>query len=715
MVKNSKVNMSAITALLEPKSIVVIGASEDPTRIGGRPLRFLRDSAFDGVVYAVNPNREHVQGFPSFPNVSALPVSVDLAIIALPAGLVIRALEDCGRKFIKTAIVFSAGFSEVGAVGLALQIQIGEIAVKYGIRVLGPNCLGAFNSHIGFYGTFTQAFSTGFVKSGSLAVVSQSGACGGHLAYLCRQRNIGIGYWITTGNEADLDLSECLQWLVQSSKVRVIVAYVESIRNGPRFMDGLREARRLGKPIILLKVGRSASGVRAAASHTGALAGEDSVYGAIFKQFGVYRANSIEEMLDIAYVCLAKEKFGNNRLGIITVSGGVGVQIADAADEWGVDVPILPEAAQSKIKEIIPFAGTSNPIDVTAQLTNDRSLLGRCLDIAISEGEFGAVICFLTSAPASRLVAESMLVSLKQTKTRFPDILFVLSFIAPIETVRDFENEGFLVFEDTNRAVKALAALSNFEKSFRSHRELERTDDPLLFLPNINGIDFDQAGVFDEYSAKKVLATVGVPSLPEVLAFNPEEVRKEVEKWARPVALKIVSPDILHKTEIEGVALNISSSEDAYVVARDMLKRVVEYFPSARIRGILVSPMCEKGVETICGVYQDPVFGPVVLFGLGGVYVEILKDFVLRLAPFDHLEALSMIREIRGAAILDGIRGGKPSDVNALAHVLSKLSMFAFSNRASISEIDINPFMVLEAGKGGFALDALITRVVNIR
>lgn len=698
--------MSAITHLLEPRSIVVVGASDDPTRIGGRPLHYLRASGFAGLIQAVNPNRDSVQGYPSFPSVSALPAPVDLAIIALPAEMVTATLDECGEKGIRTAIVFSAGFAETGETGRAMQEAVLTICSRYGLRVLGPNCLGAFNTHIGFYGTFTQAFSTGFIEPGPLAIASQSGACGGHLAYLCRQRNIGIGYWITTGNEADIDLSDCLLWLARSPKVKVIMAYAESIRDGAKFVEALRMARELGKPVILLKVGRSASGARAAASHTGALAGEDAVYDAVLRQFGAHRANSIEEMLDVAYACLAEQKFTNNKLGLVTVSGGVGVQMADAADEFGLEIPQLSDAAQAQIKALIPFASAANPIDLTAQLTNDRTLLGRCIDLALAESGFGAILCFLTSAPASPVVADSMFESFKTLRGKNPDLLIVLSFVAPMDVVRRFEGAGLLVFEDANRAIKALAALSRFEASFRA--ACDRSGRALPDAIELPALGANRPEVFDEHSAKQVLAEVGIPSLPEVLARNPEQVQAAVAQFDRPVALKIVSPDLLHKTEIQGVVLNVTSPDAAREVAGEMLERVRVQFPAARLSGILVAPMCEKGLETICGVYQDPVFGPVVLFGLGGIYVEVLKDVALRLAPFDQDEALAMIGEIRGAALLRGVRGKPAADIEALARVLSRLSAFAHANRSWVAEIDINPFMVLEAGRGGFALDALI-------
>ena len=341
----------SLGALFEPRSVAVIGASDDAGRIGGRPLRYLRDAGYSGAIYPVNPNRDSVQGLPSFKTLASIPHSVDLAILALPSEQVVEAVAACAEKGVKAVIVFSSGFAETDDEGARRQDEIRRIARRSGMRVLGPNCLGAFNSAIGFFGTFTQAFDNGAVPPGPISIASQSGACGGHLGYLCKQRGIGIQYWITTGNEADVDISECILWLAQSEHVRVIVVYAEAIRDGATFIRALETARRNRKPVVMLKVGRSSSGARAAASHTGALAGQDAVSDAVLRQYGVFRADSIEQMLDIAVACAPGVFPPNRRLGIVTVSGGLGVQMSDAAEAKGLEVATkLAEGAQTSIR-----------------------------------------------------------------------------------------------------------------------------------------------------------------------------------------------------------------------------------------------------------------------------------------------------------------------------------------------------------------------------
>lgn len=699
---------SVINQLLEPQSVVIVGASDDPTRIGGRPLYYLIRSKFQGEIFVVNPNRAIVQGITSFPSIESLPAAADIAIIALPAKDAVKALADCAHKGIRTAIIFSAGFSETGEAGCELQLQISAICKATGIRVLGPNCLGVFNSHIGFFGTFTTSLTKAAVEPGALAIVSQSGACGGHLAYLCAQRSIGIGHWITTGNEVNIDLSECLLWLVRSEKVRVIAIYIESIRDGSAFVQALREAKARHKEIIILKVGHSSTGARAAASHTGALAGEDKVYDAVFRQYGAYRAHSIEEMLDVVYASLSEKTFSNNRLAVVTVSGGIGVQIADSADDYSIELPILNSDAQAQIKALIPFAATTNPIDVTAQLTNTKDLLERCLVIILNGKQFGSVLCFLTSAPANPAFAESTLATFKRMQANFPEILFVFSFAAPSCVVQKFESNGFLVFEDSSRAVRALAALSYFSKSFAESGPLD-IETPVANDDTVTALQTGtQSDVSNEYLAKKLLAQAGIPIISERIARDLSEVSLVFNEINRNIALKIISPDIPHKTEVQGVALNITSAIEAESCAEKMLARVLELRPDARIEGFLLAPMCEAGLETICGAYQDAIFGPVILFGLGGTYVEVLNDVVLRLAPFDVHVARKMISEIRGSEILHEFRGRGAVDVESLALTLSALSWFAHLNKGWIAEIDINPLVVLGENKGAYALDALI-------
>lgn len=691
----------SLAALFEPRSVAVIGASDDPARIGGRPLRYLARGGFAGAVYPVNPNRDSVQGIKAWPDVTSIPFPVDVAIIALPADQAVEAVRACASRSVQAVILFSAGFAEVGPEGAALQREIAAVARQSGMRVLGPNCLGAFNTQLAFYGTFAQAFDAAAPESGPVAIASQSGACGSHLGYLFRQRRVGVNYWITTGNEVDIEVSEALLWLAQAPQVKVIVAYVEAIRDGATFIRALATARANRKPVVMIKVGRSSAGALAAASHTGALVGQDDVYDAVLRDYGVHRADSIAQMVDIASACARGVLPADRSIGILTLSGGLGVQAADAAERNGLDVRPLAAAGQAKIKALISFAGTGNPIDVTAQATNEAALTGRCIEIALTDGGYQSLVCLLSTIPAAPRFADPILASLVELRARYPDRLIVLAFAAPPAVVRRFENAGFPVFEDQDAAIHAIAALAGFGERFAA-AAVEPA--PLQPAPPLQRLP----ATLDEHAAKAILAQAGIPVLQEHLVPDGPAARRAAAAISGPVVLKIVSPDIAHKTEIGGVVLDVRTPEDAERETTALLRRVADRAPGARITGVLVSPMLGQGVEAICGSFTDPVFGPVVMFGLGGIHVEVMRDVAFQLAPFGEPQALAMIARIRGHKLLQGVRGAPPVDLATLARALSRLSQFAASHRDSVSEIDINPFLVLPQGQGGYALDALI-------
>jgi acyl-CoA synthetase (NDP forming) len=487
-------------------------------------------------------------------------------------------------------------------------------------------------------------------------------------------------------------------WLAESPEVKVIVGYIEAIRDGAAFVQALAAARRQRKPVVMIKVGRSNAGALAAASHTGALVGQDDVYDALLRQYGVHRADSIEQLVDIARVCARGVLPADRSIGIVTLSGGLGVQAADAAERNGLEVRPFPAAGQAKIKSLISFAGTANPIDVTAQATNEATLTGRCIDIALTEGGYQSLVCLLSTIPAAPKFADPILQSLVELRARYPERLIVLAFAAPPDVVWRFEDAGFPVFEDQDAAIHAIAALAAFGENFRAAPAEETAAASAVTLP----------ATLDEHTAKAVLAQAGIPVLVEHLVRDGAAARRAATEIGGPVVLKIVSPDIAHKTEIGGVVLDVRTPEDAERETVAMLERIAQRAPQARVSGVLVSPMLGRGVETICGSFTDPVFGPIVMFGLGGIHVEVLRDVAFRLAPFSEREALAMISQIRGHKLLQGVRGAPPSDLAALARTLSRLSQFAVAQRGTVAEIDINPLLVLQQGQGVYALDALI-------
>lgn len=693
--------MNSLAPLLAPKSVALIGASDDPQRIGGRPLRYLREGGFAGAIYPVNPKRETVQGLRSYASLADLPATAEVAILAVPAAGTLDAVRACAAHKVKAAIVFSAGFAEADEAGRAAQEEMTGIARESGMRLLGPNCLGVFNPAAGWYGTFSVILDGSLVKPGPVGIVSQSGAYGSHIAHLARQRGMGIGTWITTGNECDVDVAEALRWTVEQPDINVVMAYAEGIRNREVFIDALETARRMEKAVVLTKVGRSEVGARAVSSHTAALAGSDTVFDAILRQYGVWRARTTTEQLDVAQACARGIYPAGNRIGIFTLSGGFGIQMADDAEAAGLDVAPMPEDAQRELKAMLPYASPRNPVDGTAQALTDLPLMTSYIAAMLERGGydfftgiFGSGLTNPTFAGRLRDVLETAARASRKT-------IMSLTMSAPTDIVRSYEEKGFIVNEDGSALMTALGALVHFRRSF------DRARTKTAERAAAAAVDLGE-GPLSEHAAKAILSRAGIPFPVEALARPGEDVGSVAARVGFPCVIKIGSPDIAHKTEIGGVVVGIKDEAEAREAGVAILARAARQRPDARIDGLLVSPMVAGGVEVIAGVSTDSTFGPVVMFGLGGIFVEVLKDVTFRAAPFDVEEAHRMIREIRGYPMLEGVRGAPPADTDALADMLSALSRFAAVNAGSLDSIDLNPVRVLERGKGVVALDALI-------
>ncbi|MCY4660786.1 MAG: acetate--CoA ligase family protein [Acidobacteria bacterium] len=707
----------SLEALLRPASVAVIGASNDPTRIGGRPVRYLRAAGYAGRVYPVNPRYAQVQGLPAFGSIAEVPEAPDLAIVAVPAPSVVETVEACAARGVRVAVVFSAGFAEMGAAGRRQQDRLGAIAAATGMRVVGPNCLGVYNSELGAYATFSTTLEDGYPTPGRVALVSQSGAYGSHLSLLARKRNIDIRYWVTTGNEVDVSVPEVLGWLAEQDDVAVIMAHAEGITDRDALLRALATARSRGKPVVFQKVGVTEIGAQAARSHTASLAGADPVYEAAFRQFGAYRARDTDEMLDIAYAARFGQFPESPRVALVSISGGVGVQMADAAVGFGLDVAPLSETAQASLKAALPYASPRNPVDITAQAFNQIDLIGDNLGIVIEEGRHDAVVAFFTYVAAADGMVEPVRSAIEAAHARRPECPLVLSIVAPPEVVRQYEAVGCPVFEDPTRAVRAVAALHRFGRSFAEHacRSAEAVGPggepptPMSFgtqLPPPAAPLPD--GPLSERAAKRLLAAAGVPVVEEELARTAEEAARIAAAFGKPVAIKLCAPDVLHKTELGGVALDVATPAAARDAYEAITARARAADPALEIEGVLVAPMVSGGVETILGVRRDPTFGPVVVFGLGGTLVEVIEDVAFRVAPFDEAEARRMIAETRAGRVLRGVRGRGPYDVAALAAALARLSAFAAAHGDRIDSTEVNPFVVLPEGRGAVALDAAI-------
>ena len=693
-----------LDALMNPASVAVIGASDDPTRIGGRPLHYLQRAAFAGPIYPINPKRSRVQDMDCYASIDDVHGQVDLAVVSVPGNAVESTLESCAARGVRAAVVFSAGFAEMDQGGAAAQQRLRDIARAGGLRVLGPNCLGAYNAEVGLYATFTTSLEFGFPEPGRVGIVSQSGAYGAYVALLARRRHIAAGHWITTGNECDIELAECILWMAQNPQIEVIVAAAEGIRDGPQLLHALRIARELRKPVVFIKVGRSPSGTRAAASHTASMAGSDAVYNGVFEQFGVYRASDTEELLDVAYACSRGQMPANERVGLMTISGGIGIQMADAAEALGLEVADMPADAQSRLKEILPYASPRNPVDVTGQIFNDLELLAAFLDAMLSAGDYGAIVAFYTYVASVDAIAGPIREAVEGTMAKYPNRLLVLSIIAPDDIVTRYEQAGCLVFEDPTRAVRAVAALTHFVRAFANSTggiaaAASSAPAGLRPLPR---------APLNEFAAKQLLAAAGIPIVEERFIRDEQAAQDAAHQIGYPVVLKLSGSGLAHKSELGGVILDIDSPAALATACAALSERAAAAPSDAAIDGMLLSRQVEGGVEMILGTSHDSTFGPQIMVGLGGIFAELMGDSCFRVAPVDEREARRMVESLRGHAILGGLRGRAPSDIEALIRAIVSLSEFAHAHAGDVESVDINPFIVLAAGQGALALDALV-------
>jgi acyl-CoA synthetase (NDP forming) len=682
--------------LFRPGSIAVVGASGDPAKLGGRVLRHLTSFGYSGRIFPINLSGKPVQGHPSWPSVMDLPEVPDSALIVLPAPLVAKAVEECAAKGILQIQILSSGFAEEGGDGIAMQEDLVRIARRHGMRFTGPNALGSISPADGFFGTFSSLLDTAQPGPGRIGVATQSGAYGSHVYAAASFRGLGISRAIATGNEADLDVADCIDYLAEDAGTTVICAALEGCRDGGKLRRALLKAAAAGKPVVIMKVGSTEAGAAAAATHTGSLAGEDRIIDTVFRECGAYRAASIEEMIDIAYVCAIGVRPPSSDVGVLTLSGGIGVLLADACIGAGLAMPPMPASAMEAILRIQPVAGGHNPIDTTAQLNGGLQIFEGISQEMMRGADLGTVIVYMAHLGRNLERFPPLEQSLAALRERFPDRL-VVAVMTHIEEIRlRLEALGIPVFEDPTRAVQAVAG-ATFSRTLQQ---------AATAAPPVSAAAPLSLEVGNEAAAKAVLKAVGVPVLPEHVCTSAEEARAAAEALGFPIVMKILSADIPHKTEVGGVLVNVADATGVTEGFAELMRRARAAKPSARLDGVLVAPMVRGGLETIIGVQRDPVFGPMVMFGLGGVSVELFNDVAFATAPLSPARAEALIDAVKGARLLKGWRGSRPLDRRALVDTLCRVSEFAVAHEDSILGVEINPFLVRE--EGAFALDALI-------
>ena len=697
--------------LFNPGSIVVIGASNNLEKLSGQTLWTLLRHGVDCPVFPVNPAAGEVQGLASYARVEDLPQVPDLAVLVIPAAAVPDALESCGAFGIGAAVIITSGFAEErGRAGRALQDRLERTIRRYGMAVLGPNAQGFANLARHLCPTFSPtvrlatdpllpAWEAG---GGRISVIAQSGALGFALYDTGRRRELPFRFVVTTGNEAGLSAFDVADHLLDEGGTEVFVMFLEAIRDAAVFRRVAERALRERKPIVVAKVGLSAAAERSAASHTGALAGSFRAHQAMFDAYGVTVAETHEELIDFAGAFLLNRHRlpKGRRVGICTSSGGAGGWTADACMLAGLEVPELEPEARARIDRFLPPYGSSiNPVDGTAQAIH---LIGHgeLTWLTASSERVDGVIGIASAINAAAVQNESQRLAEVGRNLEKPVVFW--SYTRPsAETFAQFAASGFPLFTNLRHAARAMAALARF-------REAREGFAPPLSAP---GSPLHAPGyTMTERDSKAWLARSGVLAPPGEVATGPDEAAAIAASLGRPVAFKIQSPDIPHKSEAGGVALNITAGAAAAAFA-EMLDRVRARVPEARIDGILVEPMAaEGGFEMIVGITTDPVFGPMLLVGAGGIFAEILDDTVLSPLLADRAAALRLIDSLKCAPVLRGARGQPPKDREALADMILALSRFAAENAATVAEIDLNPVLVHDRGRGATALDALIVR-----
>jgi len=692
--------------LFNPKSIAIIGASADFGRPGGQTLQALTERKYQGDIYPINPKYKELVGLPCYASVKDLPKPCDVAVIALPAAQVPQVVADCGQQGIRFAVVLGGGFRENGEEGLNLERAMLKSARDYHVRLIGPNCLGLVNvqqqAFVGF-GSITKA---PFLKPGAVSAVIQSGGFGNSLVIRCAAAGIGFRYVVASGNEADISTPELINAFVDDPETKVILAYIEGLSHGREFLKAARRALIAGKPLVIWKAGNTQQGMRAAASHTANMAGSYDIFKAAFREVGVIEVGDMEEAADYVKAVLSQPPGLGFNAAIMGGSGGSAVVFADAADACGIHIAPLQTETLATLKENLPsVASLDNPIDYAAGFISEKNQqrFESSVDAVLSDSgihHLGLLFATVTGKTGKIGALSLAAASKKHKKT-----VLVFSSV-------EYEDapEMFQILEEAQ--IPVLRSVSRVAKTMRMLTDYAVARNKALTNPPLEMPDFklDQQfanGTLNENASKLLLQQFSIPVTDDkIFEFSPLTL-DQVEGLHYPVALKLLSSEILHKSDIGGVRLHIKDPNALIKASLEMINLMTKASLNQKCGGFLVSPMSSPGLETIVGVINDPVFGPVVALGLGGIHTEILKDMTYRLAPFNEDSGLAMIKELRSAKIFEPFRGQSARDIQALAKLLASVSRLAWSLRDHLKELDINPVIVGAVGSGVIAVDAL--------
>lgn len=699
---------ASLAPFFTPRGVAVIGASRDATKLGYGVMMNLThpDHGFPGPVYPVNPKATEILGRKAYPDISAVPDPVELAVLVLPAALVPPTIEACGKRGVKAAIVISGGFREVGGEGIALEEEMVRIARSYGMRIMGPNGIGVVDTHTPLDTTFV----IGVPPRGNIAFMSQSGALVGSIIDWTMGRGIGFSRLLSVGNEADVNETDVLPYLTHDSVSDVITLYLEDVKGGPPFLDALREAA-ARKPVLALKGGRTASGQAATASHTGALAGVHAAFRAACKQTGVIEVERGEDLFNGALALAYQPPPKGNRIALVTNAGGPAALAADALEPFGLQLARTSPQTQAQLRTFLPpNAQVAGPIDMLGNTDYDD--YGRVLSAVFADPNVDGVLALLVPHllvhPVQ--VVEEMARTAAEATTRKPIVACLTGDASLVEAHRIAHKLKVPAYTFPEDAVAAFSVLCKRGQWLAAPHAAPKRPAGIRKAQASKLLDAVRAGggtALDAAASRAVLEAYGIPTPPDVLATTAAEAAAAARTIGFPVVLKLVSPDILHKSDVGGVLLNVADEEAVRASFDTIISRARAARPGAGIRGVQVQPMVTGGHEVIVGVSRDRTFGPLVMFGLGGVYVEALGDVSFRLAPLTLHDAEQMLGEVRSAKLLSGLRGARPADRAALLDAIVRIGQLA-ADHPQIKELDVNPLIVRDEGRGVLAVDARI-------
>ncbi len=692
-----------LDTIFKPRSIAVVGTSRRDGTIGRVILHNLVAYGFNGPVYPVNPNAEYVNSIKCYPSVSSIPDPIDLAVIVVPKESVLPVVEECGEKGVKGVVVISAGFKEIGEKGIRLEKELVDLIKKYGMRLVGPNCMGVINTAKDI--RMDATFGSTLPLDGHMGFMSQSGALGNIILEYADELKIGFSKFISMGNKADVSANDMLMDLENDENTNIILMYLESFGNPRKFT---KIARRLTKkkPIIAVKAGRTLAGARAASSHTGALAGLDVAVDALFEQCGVLRATSIEELFDYAVAFSNQPLPRGKRVAIVTNAGGPGIIATDACVSLGLEMSTFDDESYKKLEEALPEeASTQNPVDILGDGGPKR--YEKALDVVLKDKNVDSVITIFVPPLMSKTLDVAVAISRVSANYDKPVLGCFMGREEVLTSIQELEKNNIPAYLFPESAAKSIAGMYKYYQ-LRQRREGDiryfEVDKKKVgnILDEAKKVNY---GFLPLSQVKDILEAYGFKFPESVFSKDEDEAINIAKRIGFPVALKISSPDIIHKSDAGGVALGLEDESELREGYKRMISDVKQKAPKARIEGITVQKMVEGGKETILGMSLDPNFGPLIMFGLGGIYVEVLKDVSFRIAPITDLDAHEMVKSVKSYPLLSGVRGEKPVDIDSIEEYIQRISRLV-EDFPEIEEVDVNPFVVFEKGRCCNVVDA---------